>query len=147
MAKLVYLMNVSLDGYIETPDHGLEWTNVDEELLAWFNDRTRDASAFLYGRRLYEVMAAYWPTPEADPAPPRRTPDVRIRRDLHGVRAGPRSALGRRHRQHVEAAVHVDHFAGDRPGKVAGEVHGRASDILDRDVRAERRDVRELAVH
>lgn len=68
MGKLIYLMNVSLDGYVETPDHGLDWTNVDEELHSWFNDRMREADALLYGRRLYEVMAAYWPTAESDPS-------------------------------------------------------------------------------
>ena len=25
MGKLIYLMNVSLDGFVETPDHGLDW--------------------------------------------------------------------------------------------------------------------------
>jgi dihydrofolate reductase len=68
MGKLIYLMNVSLDGYVETPDHGLEWANVDEELHSWFNDQLRGHGAELYGRRLYEVMAAYWPTAEADPS-------------------------------------------------------------------------------
>ncbi len=68
MGKLVYLMNVSLDGYVETPDHSLDWTDVDEELHTWFNDRNRETDAFLYGRRLYEVMAAYWPTAESDPS-------------------------------------------------------------------------------
>src|SRR5262249_2613423 len=42
--------------------------NVDEELHRWFTERTREASALVYGRRLYETMAAYWPTAEADPA-------------------------------------------------------------------------------
>lgn len=68
MGRLVYLMNVSLDGFIETPAHGLEWAVVDDELHAWFNDRTREADALLYGRRLYEVMTAYWPTATSDPA-------------------------------------------------------------------------------
>lgn len=68
MGKLIYLMNLSLDGYVETPDHGLEWTDVDEELHTWFNDRTRETDAFLYGRRLYEVMQGYWPTAESDPS-------------------------------------------------------------------------------
>jgi dihydrofolate reductase len=68
MGKLVYSMNVSLDGYVETPDHALDWADVDEELHAWFNDRARETDAFLYGRRLYEVMAAYWPTAESDPS-------------------------------------------------------------------------------
>ena len=61
-------MNVSLDGYVETPDHSLDWTNVDKELHTWWSDRVREADAFVYGRRLYEVMAAYWPTAESDPA-------------------------------------------------------------------------------
>src|ERR1700704_1518429 len=67
MDKLVYSMNASLDGYVETPDHSLDWANVDDELHTWFNDRAREAAAFLYGRRLYETMAAYWPTAAADP--------------------------------------------------------------------------------
>jgi dihydrofolate reductase len=41
---------------------------VDEELHAFFNDEARAMSAFLYGRRLYDVMTAYWPTAETDPA-------------------------------------------------------------------------------
>ncbi|HYM53110.1 MAG TPA: dihydrofolate reductase family protein [Candidatus Dormibacteraeota bacterium] len=68
MGKLIYLLNVSLDGFIETPDHGLEWTIVDDELHTWFNDQTRTLDASLYGRRLYELMAAYWPTAEEDPS-------------------------------------------------------------------------------
>ncbi len=68
MGSVVYLLNVSLDGFIETPERGLDWTLVDEELHAWFNDQTRSTAALLYGRRLYELMAAYWPTAESDPA-------------------------------------------------------------------------------
>lgn len=67
MGKLIYLMNVSLDGFVETPDHSLDWTFVDDELHSWFNDRERGLDASLYGRRLYEVMADYWPTGESDP--------------------------------------------------------------------------------
>jgi dihydrofolate reductase len=59
MAKLVYLMNVSLDGYVATPDGGLEWATVDEEIHSWFNDQLRMSAAELYGRRLYETMV-YW---------------------------------------------------------------------------------------
>jgi len=67
MARLVYLMNVSLDGFVETPAHSLDWAAADEELYGWFNDQVREASAFLYGRRLYETMAAYWPGAASDP--------------------------------------------------------------------------------
>lgn len=67
MGKLIYTFNVSLDGFIETADRSLEWSVVDDELHTWFNDQMRPLSGSLYGRRLYEVMAAYWPTAEADP--------------------------------------------------------------------------------
>jgi dihydrofolate reductase len=68
MGKLIYSMSVSLDGFIEPPDHSLDWADVDEELHRWFNDRARETDAFLYGRRLYEVMTAYWPHAESDPS-------------------------------------------------------------------------------
>ncbi len=68
MGKLIYLLNVSLDGFIETPDHSLDWTTVDDELHTWFNDQMKTLDATLYGRRMYELMAAYWPTGEDDPA-------------------------------------------------------------------------------
>ncbi|GAC1664174.1 MAG: dihydrofolate reductase family protein [Candidatus Limnocylindrales bacterium] len=67
MGKVIFLMNVSLDGYIETPDHSLDWTIVDDKLHSWFNERERSLDALVYGRRLYELMNAYWPTAEAKP--------------------------------------------------------------------------------
>lgn len=67
MGRLIYMLNTSLDGYIETPDHSLDWSVSDDELLAWFAARARGLAASLYGRRLYEVMSAYWPTADQDP--------------------------------------------------------------------------------
>ena len=67
MGKLIYSLNVSLDGFVETPDHSLDWANVDEELHTWFNDQVREVDASLYGRRMYELMAGYWPTVGSDP--------------------------------------------------------------------------------
>lgn len=61
-------MSVSLDGFVETPSRSLDWVIVDEELHAFFNEEARAMSAFLYGRRLYEVMIDYWPTAESDPS-------------------------------------------------------------------------------
>ena len=68
MGKLIYMMNVSLDGFVARPDGSVDWTQVDDELHSWFNEHMRDVSVSLYGRRLYEVMAAYWPTGEDDPS-------------------------------------------------------------------------------
>ena len=68
MGKVTFLMNVSLDGYIEAPDRSLDWSTNDDELLGWFNERTRSFEAIVYGRRLFEVMNAHWPTAESDPS-------------------------------------------------------------------------------
>jgi dihydrofolate reductase len=67
MGRLIYSMSVSLDGFVETPDRSLDWVLVDEELHSFFNDEARALSAFLYGRRIYELMAGYWPTAATDP--------------------------------------------------------------------------------
>jgi dihydrofolate reductase len=66
LGKLIYLMNVSLDGFVETPDHDVNWPLVDDELHSWFNEEQRSLDASLYGRRLYEVMSP-WYTAEVDP--------------------------------------------------------------------------------
>jgi dihydrofolate reductase len=68
VGKLIYSLNVSLDGFVETPGHSLEWAIVDDEVHTWFNDQARTLGASLYGRRMYELMADYWPTGEDDPS-------------------------------------------------------------------------------
>ncbi len=70
MRNVIYSMNVSLDGFIEGPDRGLDWAIIDEELHEHWNDQERAADTFLYGRRMYELMASYWPTADADPSLP-----------------------------------------------------------------------------
>jgi dihydrofolate reductase len=70
MRKVIYSMSVSLDGFIETPKREIDWVIVDEELHTFFNDQARDMGAFLYGRRMYELMVDYWPTADAEPSNP-----------------------------------------------------------------------------
>jgi dihydrofolate reductase len=67
MGKLTYGMNVSVDGYIAAEGDDLGWSVPDEELHQFWNDRTGENAVSLYGRKLYELMSAYWPT--ADEAP------------------------------------------------------------------------------
>jgi dihydrofolate reductase len=79
-------MNVSLDGFIEGPNRELDWSIPDEELHQFWNDQARKIGTSLYGRRLYELMAAYWPTAEADPSAPEYVKDfARIWRDTPRV--------------------------------------------------------------
>jgi dihydrofolate reductase len=61
-------MSVSLDGFVETPERSLDWVRVDEEFHRVFNDEARAMSAFLYGRRMYELMSGYWPSAASDPS-------------------------------------------------------------------------------
>jgi dihydrofolate reductase len=65
--KIILSMSVSLDGYIEGPDHDIGWHRVDDELHQHFNDTFKHMGAFLEGRVTYELMDAYWPTADADP--------------------------------------------------------------------------------
>jgi dihydrofolate reductase len=67
MGRLIYSLNVSLDGFVETPGHSLAWANVDDELHTWFNDQALELAASLYGRRMYELMSSYWPHAQLDP--------------------------------------------------------------------------------
>jgi len=68
--KVIYSMSVSLDGFIETPNGAIDWVIVDEELHTFFNDQAREMGAFLYGRRMYEMMVDYWPTADTKPSSP-----------------------------------------------------------------------------
>jgi dihydrofolate reductase len=64
MAKLIYVSNVSLDGYIEDEHGSFDWTAPNDELFAFVTDLVRPVGTYLYGRRLYETMAPW----ETDPA-------------------------------------------------------------------------------
>ena len=64
MAKLIYVANVSLDGYIEDERGSFDWTAPDDELFAFITDLVRPVGTYLYGRRMYETMAPW----ETDPA-------------------------------------------------------------------------------
>lgn len=69
MRRLIYGFGVSLDGYVNDRDGAIDWTDPDDELHRFHNDRFRDLEISLHGRRLYELMASYWPHVPAT-APP-----------------------------------------------------------------------------
>jgi dihydrofolate reductase len=64
MAKLIYVSNVSLDGYIEDEHGSFNWTAPDDEFFVFITDLVRPVGTYLYGRRLYDTMAVW----ETDPA-------------------------------------------------------------------------------
>lgn len=61
MAKLIYSMITSLDGYVADEQGNFDWAMPDEEVHTFVNDVERPIGTYLYGRRMYEVMV-YWET-------------------------------------------------------------------------------------
>jgi len=73
MRKVVLKMHVSLDGYVRAASGDvMDWVfrTYDDELKAWEVDLLWQAGTHIMGRRLYEEMAAYWPTSIEAFAPP-----------------------------------------------------------------------------
>lgn len=67
MGKLIYGFNVSVDGYIADAHGSIDFSDPSEELHQYWNDFERETALSFYGRRLYDMMAAYWPTAGEDP--------------------------------------------------------------------------------
>jgi dihydrofolate reductase len=63
MAKLIYVANVSLDGYVEDVHGRFDWTEPSDEVFTFITDLVRPLGTSLYGRRMYETMALW----EVDP--------------------------------------------------------------------------------
>ena len=62
MKKVIFQMSVSLDGYIEGPNHEIDWHLVDDEFNAYAVEMLKASDVLIMGRRTYELMAGYWPT-------------------------------------------------------------------------------------
>ena len=67
MGSVTLWMQVSVDGYTEGPNGEFDWPVVQGELHQHFVDELRHADTFLYGRKVYEIMAYFWPTADEDP--------------------------------------------------------------------------------
>lgn len=65
MAPLIYSAIASLDGYVADSDGRFDWAAPDEEVHRFVNELERPVGTYLYGRRMYEVMA-YWETAHSD---------------------------------------------------------------------------------
>lgn len=104
MRTLIYSMNASLDGYIAAHGDDISWSSPSVELHQWFNDRAREIGVSLYGRKLWELMSAHWPTADQQPdATPvevefarvwQRTPKVVLSRTLDAVHGNARLVTG-----------------------------------------------------
>ncbi len=65
MRKLFVFNLVTLDGYFEGPNRDISWHNVDAEFNEYAIPMLDTLDLLLFGRITYELMAGFWPTPEA----------------------------------------------------------------------------------
>lgn len=86
VGRLIYGFNVSIDGYIADAHGNIDWSAPSDELHQYWNDFERETALSFYGRRLYELMSAYWPTAdEAPDATPLIVDYARVWRDMPKV--------------------------------------------------------------
>ncbi len=67
MANLIYSTITSLDGYVADEQGNFDWGEPDGEVHSFINELEREVGIYLYGRRMYEIMAIWedFPTDEA----------------------------------------------------------------------------------
>jgi dihydrofolate reductase len=67
MAKLSVFNSVTLDGYFSGPDGDISWakTKQDPEWTSFISENAKGGGVLIFGRKTYDLMKSYWPTPEA----------------------------------------------------------------------------------
>ena len=68
MRKLVSFMQVTLDGYFAGENGDIAWTHKNDNDKEWQNfveGNAQGGGLLIFGRVTYEMMASYWPTPQA----------------------------------------------------------------------------------
>ena len=70
MREVIYFGSISVDGYIDAATGDSRWVVPDPELHRHFNELESSIGAHLYGRRMYELMAEFWPTADVQSTMP-----------------------------------------------------------------------------
>jgi dihydrofolate reductase len=68
MPLLHVFNNTSLDGYFTDPNGDISWAHTgmdDPEYQKFVAENAKGGDTLVLGRKTYEMMASYWPTPEA----------------------------------------------------------------------------------
>ena len=65
MRKLSVFNLVTVDGYISGPGCDISWHRVDKEFQKFAEKNSNSGNTLLFGRVTYEMMASYWPSPDA----------------------------------------------------------------------------------
>src|SRR5262245_15554081 len=65
MQKLSVFNLITLDGYISGQGGDISWHRVDKEFQKYAEKNSNSGNTLLFGRVTYEMMASYWPSPDA----------------------------------------------------------------------------------
>lgn len=68
MRKLRVFESISIDGYFTDANGDLSWAHAnrdDAEFTDWVSGNASKGGALLFGRKTYQMMEAFWPTPMA----------------------------------------------------------------------------------
>ena len=68
MRKLRVFESISVDGYFTDANGDMSWAHAgreDAEFAGWVSGNASSGGELLFGRKTYEIMEAFWPTPMA----------------------------------------------------------------------------------
>lgn len=69
--KLIMFNHVSLDGFFTDTTGDMSWAHArDEEWQRFTNENAGGEAELIFGRKTYQMMAGFWPTPQAKQAMP-----------------------------------------------------------------------------
>jgi dihydrofolate reductase len=66
MRKVVSLMHMSLDGYVEGPNAEMNWIKMEEPVFEFVDRFIPLAGTALYGPKTFAMMESYWPSVLSD---------------------------------------------------------------------------------
>ena len=98
MRKITVFNYITLDGFFAGPMGEIDWfksIKKDDEFDKETHEQARMGGTVLYGRKTYEMMKSYWPTPEARKNDPKMAKVVNngekivFSRNLRSVEEGP----------------------------------------------------------
>ncbi len=69
MRKLIWMVDMSLDGYMSGPNGELEWMagSMDAEMWEYVNELLSTVDTVLFGRATYQDFERYWPAAGRNP--------------------------------------------------------------------------------
>jgi len=68
MRKVIFLIHMSLDGFVAGPNGEMEWIVYDDEMEKYAHELHSTTDAAIYGRVTYQMMEGYWPSVLEDPS-------------------------------------------------------------------------------